>query len=183
MSFGVLVLLVGLVSGASLNVFPSSLDYDLEVGEEECLRFGIQSGSYDEALVSTLDGDFSGVDVSYSPEGIEDFGGYESVEVCVSASEVGSWIGDLKFETVTETSYNVGVGVRLNIGVRQIVGFESEDGVDDSGNVVVEVGEGDVEDLGDVGITGGVVGSRGGSLIFVGVVFLVLVLGLVLIFF
>jgi len=182
MVVGIMVFLVGFVSGASLSVMPSSLDFDLVVGDEsskddsgepECLRFGIRSSTYDGELVSSLSGDFSGVDVLYSPEEIESFDGYESVEVCVVGNEAGSWVGNLGFETVSEDDVNVGVGVRLNVAVHlvEVEGGGSRVEGSDSGSVAVVGLEIIEEDFESVGITGGVVGVSGVK--FVGVGFLV----------
>ena len=173
MVVGMMVLLVGLGSCASLSVLPSSLDFDLVVGEEDCLRSGVRSSSYGGELVSSLDGDFSGVDVSYSPHGVESFGGYESVEVCVRGVEAGSWDGSLIFETVSEKGVDVGAGVRLKVEVRE---DEKVEKIENRNQII----EDEEDEFVGAGITGGVVGSGVKSF---GIGFLVFLVLVVLVFF
>jgi len=139
--FTFLVLVAGIGSAATLSGSPSSLNFDLNVGEEECLIFSVSSSDYSGDLYSIMKwagkdvnvsspSDFvlnsleSGLNVTCSPESVSDFDGNEEVEICVLSNEIGRWRGSLEFRTESSGNIGVGVGTWLRVNVSDKPGDE-----------------------------------------------------------
>jgi len=131
-----LILSAGSISAATLSGSPSSLNFNLEVGEENCLIFVVSSNDYSGDLNSIMKwaekdaevsspNDFilnnSEIDLSivYSLESIINFDGEEEIQVCISGSEEGYWRGSLEYRTDSEGNIGVGVGTWLRVNITE----------------------------------------------------------------
>jgi hypothetical protein len=126
--------LAGLVSAATLSGSPSSLEYDLDIGEQRCLIFVVSSNDYfgnlhsimkwagKDAQVSSPD-DFTlnnseiELEINYSPVEVTNFDGEDGIEVCISGNEIGTWKGSLEYRTDSEGNIGIGVGTWLRVNV------------------------------------------------------------------
>jgi hypothetical protein len=144
--FFIFLFLFSLASATTLSGSPSSLNFDLGVGEVGCLNFSIYSDNYDGDLVSIMKWAGNGVDVShprdfnlnnsevefevsYFPEEIEDFDGDEAVEVCVVGEKVGYWKGSLEYRTEASGNIATAVGTWLRVNVTEVERIEDDDEV------------------------------------------------------
>lgn len=128
------VMTLSLSCAATLRGGPSSLEYDLGIGEEECQTFSVFSPDYSKRLYSVMKWapknvdatDFNqfilneseiNISVSYSPGEINDFDGQEEIEICISGEEVSYYEGVLEYRTQGEGNIGVGVGVILRVTI------------------------------------------------------------------
>lgn len=143
------------ISAVTLSGSPSSLNFDLEIGKEECLIFNIFSDDYSGDLTSlmkwadknvevthprqfNLTSDDINLNINYSPEEIENFDGQEEIKVCISGDEIGTWKGSLEYRTESSGGVGVGVGVgtwlRVNISEKPEPIIENPSAPADAGN-------------------------------------------------
>ncbi len=132
--FTFLILSAGVISAATLSGSPSSLEYNLDIGEQKCLIFTVSSNNYfgnlnsimkwaaKNAQVSSPDDfvfDNSEIELSvkYSPETITNFNGQEEIEVCISGNKIGIWKGSLEYRTDSEGNIGIGVGTWLRVNI------------------------------------------------------------------
>jgi hypothetical protein len=128
-----------LVSAVTLSGSPSSLEFNINPGEEGCLYLNIYSSDYSGELYSVMRWAEKGVEVNhprdftmnnseiiveglyvdYSPEDIENFDGEEEIEVCVRGDELGVYRGSLEYRAVSGGNIGVGVGIWLKVNVTE----------------------------------------------------------------
>ena len=139
-----LILSAGLISAATLSGSPSSLNFNLDVGEEKCMIFLVSSSDYSGDLTSIMkwaekDAEVSSpndfvlnsseieLSVSYSPETISNFDGEEEIQVCISGAEEGYWKGSLEYRTESDGNIGVGVGTWLRVNITDVPDEEQEE--------------------------------------------------------
>jgi len=121
---------------ATLSGSPSSLEYNVHVGEQKCLIFAVSSSDYSENLYSVmkwadkdaqvsspndlvLDSSDINLGITYSPESITNFDGQQDIKVCITGNEIGTWKGSLEYRTETQGNIGVGVGTWLRVNITE----------------------------------------------------------------
>jgi len=172
-----LILILPFSLAVSLSGSPSSLNFNLKQGQEECQNISIFSDSYRGSLYSVikwadkdyipkslgemnLTSDEISLNIINSPEKINNFNGEAQAEVCISGEEIGNWRGSLEYRT---EGGNIGVGVGFWLKVS-----------------IIASSPGEQSNAEAAGITGAVVGTGNSRTIGLIIAIIIVIAGIIL---
>ena len=198
-----LILILPFSLAVSLSGSPSSLNFNLRQGQEECQNISIFSDSYRGSLYSVIkwaDKDYAprspgemnltsdeiSLNIINSPEKINNFNGEAQAEVCISGEEIGNWRGSLEYRT-EGGGIAVGVGVWLRVNITEPLpgeNFAPKATAKNSNETTIPETINENKNLNEnaeaAGITGAVVGTNSNRTIGLIIAIIIVIAGIIL---